>query len=233
MEKTPQGTSVGVDDPYAVVERCDHLTDDGTCRYAAEHGHHDPEFARERHEDDLRCPVVDPESEAPRASGATDGSASGERTRSDGETRPEGASRERERGAERPASGAAREPGDPGAGEWAWRDCPHFRARQRSRECVRCGLEERRLAHEDERPLLEEHHLEYDDDARKDLAHEITVYICRWCHAKVHDSWARIDDDASPDPEAIAEAEGRRSREHEELGFETAAERVDDEIQGS
>ena len=40
-------------------------------------------------------------------------------------------------------------------------------------------------------------------------------------------------DDASPDPEAIAEAEGRRSREHEELGFETAAERVDDEIQGS
>ena len=60
MERTPQGTPVGVDDPYEVVERCDHLTDDGRCRYAAEHGHHDPEFARERRADDLRCPAADP-----------------------------------------------------------------------------------------------------------------------------------------------------------------------------
>ena len=175
MEKTPQRTPVGVDDPYEVVERCDHLTDDGRCRYAAEYGHHDPEFARERRADDLRCPAADP------------------------------------------------------SGEWDWPDCPHFRARQRSRECVRCGLAERRLAHEDERPLLEEHHLEYRDDDRKELSHEVTVYLCRWCHAKIHDSWARIDDDAAPDPEAIAEAEGRRSRELEEAGFESAAERYDEE----
>lgn len=171
MEKTPKGTSVGVDDPYGVVERCDHVTDDGRCRFAVDHAQHDPEFAHERKVDGLRCPAADPE------------------------------------------------------GDWGWADCPHFRARQRSRECVRCGLEERRLAHEDERPLLEEHHLEYRDDDRKDLAHEVTVYLCRWCHAKIHDSWARIDDDVSPDPEAIAEAEGRRSREHAEFGFESAAER--------
>lgn len=178
MEKTPRGTPVGVDDPYATVERCDHLTDDGRCRYAVEHGHHDPAFARERHEDDLRCPAADPD------------------------------------------------------GEWTWKDCPHFRARQRSRECVRCGLEGRRLAHDDVRPLLEEHHLEYPDDDRRELAHEITVFLCRWCHAKIHKSWARIDDDVSPDPEAIAEAEGRRSRELSELGFESAAERYGGEEDG-
>jgi hypothetical protein len=171
MEKTPQGTSVGVDDPYAVVERCDHLTDDGRCRYAAECGHEDPAFARRRHADDLRCPAADPD------------------------------------------------------GEWAWADCPHFRARQHSRECVRCGLEERRLAGEGERPLLEEHHLEYGDDDRKELSHEVTVYLCRWCHAKIHDSWARVDDDANPDPEAIAAAESRRAREQAEFSFESAAER--------
>lgn len=174
MEKTPRGTSVGVEDPYAVVERCDHLTDDGRCRYAAEHGSHDPEFARERREDGLRCPAADPE------------------------------------------------------GEWTWADCPHFRDRGHSRECRRCGLEERRLATEETRPLLEEHHLEYADDGRKELSHEITVSLCRWCHAKVHDSWARIDDDASPDPEAIATAEGRRSKERAEFGFESAKERYEE-----
>ena len=192
MKKTPQGTSVGVDDPYEVVERCDHLTDDGRCRYAAEHGHQDPEFARKRRADDLRCPVVAPGGEA--------GAAPDE-----GETHD-----------------------DPQTDGWDWRDCPQFQARQRSRECVRCGLEERRLAHDDDRPLLEEHHLEYRDDDRKETAHEITVYLCRWCHAKIHDSWARVDDDANPDPEALAEREARRSREREEAGFESAAERYDD-----
>ena len=53
-----------------------------------------------------------------------------------------------------------------------------------------------------------------------------TNSVC--CHAKIHDSWARIDDDASPDPEALAEAEGRRSRELEEAAFESAAERYDE-----
>jgi hypothetical protein len=175
MKKTPTGTSVGVDDPFGVVERCDFLTDDGRCRYAAERGHRDPAFARSRQEDDLRCPAADPE------------------------------------------------------GEWAWADCPKFRATTSGRTCRRCGLAERRLAGEDTRPLLEEHHLEYPDAGRSELDHEITVALCRWCHAKVHGSWARIDDDADPDPEAIAVAEGRRSRERAELTFDSAAERHADD----
>jgi hypothetical protein len=175
MEKTPSGTSVGVEDPYAYVERCDHLTDDGRCRLAIERPSRDPAFARERAEDDYRCPAADPE------------------------------------------------------GAWEWKDCPHTSSRSHDRACARCGLEERRIAHTDERPLLQEHHLTYPDDDRREVGHEVTVPLCRWCHAKVHDSWARIDDDASPDPEALAEAEGRRSRELDELGFETAAERADRE----
>jgi hypothetical protein len=171
MEKTPRGTSVGVDDPYAYVERCDHITDDGRCRFAVNHAVIDPAFAAERRANDLRCPVADD--------------------------------------------------------EWEWRECPHFRARQPARECVRCGLEERRMAHSGERPLLEEHHLSYRGE--DELGHEITVYLCRWCHAKVHASWARIDDDVAPDPEAIAEAEGRRSRELDEAGFRSASERFEDE----
>jgi hypothetical protein len=133
-------------------------------------------------------------------------------------------------------------------GPWEWADCPHFRCRDRDRECVRCGLEAVRMAHDDDHPLLEEHHLSYadggdraaeqggDPDAALDgdpaegsdaplPAHEITVYLCRWCHAKVHGSWARIDDDAAPDAEAIAEREGRRAREQDELGFDSAADR--------
>ena len=176
-EKTPRGTSVGVDDPYAVVERCDHLTDNGRCRYAAKHARHDPEFAAERRNDDLRCPAADPD------------------------------------------------------GAWVWRDCPHFRSRDRSGDptCARCGLEEHRQAHDDDRPLLEEHHLEYPDDTRKELSHEITIHLCRWCHAKVHNSWARVDDAASPDPEAVAAREGRRSAERAEANFTTAAERYRDD----
>jgi hypothetical protein len=172
MKKTPAGTSVGVADPYAFVERCDYLTDDGRCRYAIEHSQHGPEFARERSTNEFRCPVV------------TD-------------TEP----------------------------AWNWKNCPHFRARNHSRECVRCGLRERRMAHTDERPLLEEHHLSYADDANETTGHEITVFLCRWCHAKIHTSWACIDDDANPDAEALAANEGRRSREQDELGFSSAAER--------
>jgi len=113
-----------------------------------------------------------------------------------------------------------------------WAECPHFRSRTHDRECVRCGLEEKRLAHDDEQPLLEEHHLSYADHSASraesdDRAHEITVYLCRWCHAKVHTSWARITDDVSPDPEALAALEGRRSRELSELGFDSAADRFE------
>jgi hypothetical protein len=182
MAKTPSGTSVGVDDPYAHVDRCDHCTDEGRCRFAVERGDEDPGFADARSRDDFRCPVV-------------------------GDLADEGLT-----------------------GPWDWADCPHFRATESDRECARCGLAERRMAHDDERPLLEEHHLSYAADSTAgegETGHEITVYLCRWCHAKVHDSWARIDDDASPDPEAIAEREGRRAREQAELGFESAAERFD------
>ena len=122
------------------------------------------------------------------------------------------------------------------AGDADFRDCPQYRSTTEGRECVRCGVEERRMAHDDDRRLLEEHHLSYDDGGTVDdedsdappPAHEITVALCRWCHAKVHGSWARVDDDADPDPEALAAAEARRSRELDEAGFETAAERRDD-----
>ncbi len=170
MKKTPAGTSVGVEDPYAFVERCDYLTDDGRCRHALENP--DSGFARERRADDCRCPVVT----------------------------------------------------DAGPG-WDWADCLRFRARNRSRECVRCGLDECRLAHSDERPLLEEHHLSYPDAA---ASHEVTVYLCRWCHAKIHRSWAHVDDDVTPDAAALAAREGRRSRERAEFDFASAAERRDD-----
>lgn len=182
MEKTPTGTSVGVEDPYLHVESCDHLAEANRCRFAVERAADDPEFASRLEEDDFVCPV-------------------------------------------------AGEPEDEGlTGEWRWSSCPHFRSRDHDRECVRCGLEERRMAHEDERPLLEEHHLSYRERSSHGSgspSHEITVYLCRWCHAKVHDSWARVDDDVEPDPEAIVEREGRRSREMEEMGFESARDRFD------
>jgi hypothetical protein len=186
MEKTDAGTSVGVDDPYAHVDRCDHCTDEGRCRFAVEQGDRDPPFARERRAADYRCPVV-------------------------GEADEKGLT-----------------------GPWDWADCPHFRCLQRDRECERCGLSEVRLAHDDERPLLEEHHLSYRERGTPgptgggvETGHEITVFLCRWCHAKVHKSWAGLTDDVGPDPEAIAAAEERKTRERAELSFESAADRFE------
>jgi hypothetical protein len=193
MEETDAGTSVGVDDPYDHVDRCDYLTDDGRCRFAVEHGDRDREFADARSREDFCCPVVGTDDE-PRTPQVSSGDNDGQ---------------------------------DALQGPWEWADCPHFRCRTHDRECARCGLEEVRLAHDDGRPLLEEHHLSYADRDDGTPAHEITVYLCRWCHAKVHNSWARIDDDANPDPEAIAEREQRHSREQDELGFESAADRYD------
>jgi len=182
MERTDAGTPVGVDDPYAVVDRCDHLSSGGRCRFAVEHAERDPTFARERRREDCSCPVAgDPAEDGP-------------------------------------------------TGPWEWRDCPQFSRRTREHECVRCGLEEERMAHDDERPLLEEHHLSYAEGSSHgsgEPSHEITVSLCRWCHAKVHRSWARVDDDVSPDPEAIAERERRRGQQQHELGFESAAERLE------
>ncbi|GAB3325914.1 DUF7097 family protein [Haloplanus salinarum] len=172
MERTPTGTSVGVDDPYAHAGRCDHLTSDGRCRFALEHAGQDPAFAAERRADGHACVV---------------------------------------------------------AGDDGWRDCPHYRSTTDGRECRRCGLGEVRMAHDDVRPLLEEHHLSYGsaEASGDDPAHEITVALCRWCHAKVHAGWARIDDDVNPDAEALAAREERRSEEQAEFGFRTAAERDD------
>ena len=187
MEHTPEGTPVGVDDPYAVAGVCDHLTDDGRCRFALTRAGDDPEFTAARRTDGYACHV------------GADGN---------------------------------------------WRACPHYRSTTDGRECARCGLEEVRLAGEDARPLVEEHHLSYGDAGDRDDAeptddeedgaapdagpHEITVALCRWCHTKVHRSFARIDDDASPDPEAIAAREGRRTKEQAESAFETARERYDE-----
>lgn len=74
----------------------------------------------------------------------------------------------------------------------------------------------------DERPLLHEHHLSYEDDGDP----EVTVTVCRWCHAKIHRQNASLDDDVDPDPEAIAEYERRRDRERAET-FRPASERRD------
>jgi len=195
MERTPDGTPVGVDDPYAVAGVCDHLTDDGRCRFALRRAGDDPEFSAERRSDGYACHVGE---------------------------------------------------------EGEWRACPHYRSTTDGRECYRCGLAEVRLAHDDARPLVEEHHLSYGEAASTDDStsphtsspdapspdahdrddagpHEITVALCRWCHTKVHKSFARIDDDAGPDPEALAARESRRSKEQSESAFETASERFDRE----
>ena len=172
MERTEAGTSVGVDDPYEFVDRCDYLSE-GRCRFAVEYAKRDPEFARERRAQGFQCPVA------------------GDRT----ENGP--------------------------TGPWEWQDCPHFRCRNREPVCLRCGLTEQRLAHDDCQPLLEEHHLSYAEDG----GHEITIVLCRWCHARVHNSWGRIDDDVNPSPEALAAQEARRSTQQQELGFKSAATR--------
>jgi hypothetical protein len=202
MERTPTGTPVGVDDPYAHADRCDHLTGDGRCRFALEH---DGDSGERR----------PPSSEGHSPSGS----------------RPE-ADDSRPSAGDDPAFAAARRADGYDcvvAGDADWADCPHYRSTTDGRECRRCGLDEVRMAHEDARPLLEEHHLSYGgsggDDDRDDPAHEITVALCRWCHAKVHAGWARIDDDVNPDTEALAAREERRSKEQAEFGFRTAAER--------
>lgn len=108
-------------------------------------------------------------------------------------------------------------------GDTPWAACDHFRSRDHGRRCVRCGLDARPNALDaDARPLLEEHHLTY--EAADGV--EITVTVCRWCHAKIHAGDARLDDDAQPDRAALAERERRRRREREE-SFTTAAERRD------
>ena len=57
MERTPDGTPVGVDDPYAVAGVCDHLTDDGRCRFALTRSGDDPQVAADRRADGYDCHV--------------------------------------------------------------------------------------------------------------------------------------------------------------------------------
>ena len=64
---------------------------------------------------------------------------------------------------------------------------------------------------------------------RGPLLYFYCIYNLKTCHAKVHESIARIDDDASPDPEAVAERERRRETERSASAFETASEAYDGE----
>lgn len=105
----------------------------------------------------------------------------------------------------------------------AWSECPHARLRLRSRRCARCGLEDRPIAHDpDATALLHEHHLAYPEAD----GIEVTVTVCRWCHAKIHRQAARLDDEAEPDPDALAELERRRQLERAET-FTPASARGD------
>ena len=201
MERTPGGSPVGVDDPYAVAGVCDHLTDDGRCRFALTRAGDDPAFAADRRDDDYACHVgSDGEwRTCPHYRSTTDGRECArcglEEVRlAHADARPLVEEHHLSYGSTGPTDGKTDDAGsgrgvdDAGSGR---------------------GV----------------------DDAGSDVddagPHEITVALCRWCHSKVHDSFARIDDDASPDPEAIAEREGRRTRELEESAFTTARERYD------
>jgi NMD protein affecting ribosome stability and mRNA decay len=94
-------------------------------------------------------------------------------------------------------------------------------------------LEERLNTHDNSRPLLERHHLSYIENRANEegkMGHEITVMLCRWCHAKVHKSGARINDEAEPDRNALELMEKRKSAEMNETKFESARERYNREL---
>ena len=122
------------------------------------------------------------------------------------------------------------------SGEWEWKDCPKFRFRTNGKVCARCGLEEHLNSHDNSRPLLEKHHLSYAEPEggkipdREDMSHEITITLCRWCHAKVHKAGVRIDDCVEPDLKAIKMAYGRKKIEDEETVFKSARERYEDKL---
>ena len=112
--------------------------------------------------------------------------------------------------------------------KWKWENCPYFRYRANEKVCARCGLGERLNTHDNSRPLLERHHLSYIENRTKregKMGHEITVMLCRWCHAKVHKSGARINDEVEPDRNALELMEKRKSAEMNETKFESARER--------
>ncbi|WP_096390841.1 DUF7097 family protein [Halopenitus persicus] len=225
MERTPNGTPVGVDDPYDVAGICDHLTDDGRCRYALEHAGADPAFAAERRRDGYACHVGEDGNWAacPRYRSTTDGRACLR------------CGLESLRLAHEPTHPLIEEHhlqyagSEPGIGTSA---------------ADEGGTDDR--ASEDDEGGEDDEGSEDDEggedggtgnatgDATASEAgpHEITVSLCRWCHAKVHRSIARIDDDASPDPDAIAERERRRSAEQAELSFTSARDRYADGTEG-
>ena len=171
MKMTPKGTPVGVEDPYAYVDKCDHLTGEGFCRLALQNSNVEETFQMELEGRRYNCPVVED--------------------------------------------------------KWGWENCPYFRFRSMENRCSRCGLEEKINAHDSSRPLLERHHLSYRKAAmgKGRVSHEITVMLCRWCHAKVHKLGAIISENAAPDRKALELLWKRKNAEMKETKFESAKER--------
>jgi hypothetical protein len=257
MEKTPDGTPVGVDDPYEHAGPCDHLTGDGRCRYALAYAGNDPAFAADRRADDYECLVADEDADwpdCPHYRSTTDGKRCArcgleevriahdasrplveEHHLSYGDGGGRGGRSTADDAGDRPDStdeqgsgdrGRAREAGPAGPG-----DEPPTELGRGPTDLDGCTPSEvdggRPAEGGDDR----------EDPGGRDAevtshetpSHEITVGLCRWCHAKVHKGFARVDDDANPDPEAIAERESRRGAELGEYGFSTARERRRDE----
>ncbi len=102
---------------------------------------------------------------------------------------------------------------------WSWSDCPHFKSLNYDDKCRRCGLKEIRMS--DQHPLIEKHHVLY-PDKQKGNTHEITLPLCRWCHARIHNSGASIDDKVDPPDEAVEIKEKRLKRQKQETDFSTA-----------
>lgn len=102
---------------------------------------------------------------------------------------------------------------------WNWSDCPHFKSLNYDDQCRRCGLEEIRISNE--YPLIEQHHILY-PDKEKGQTHEITLPLCRWCHARIHNSEASIGDDVDPPRKALEIKEKRLKKQKQETGFSKA-----------
>ena len=249
MEKTPDGTPVGVDDPYEHAGPCDHLTGDGRCRYALDYAGHDPGFAAERRADDYECLVADEDADwrdCPHYRSTTDGRECArcglEEVRiAHDASRPLVEEHHLSYGSgQRPGNrggGTTEDGGRGGVDPGGSRPTSRGRASDDGEVSVddEGEVDDRPSAGEEVSPGAGGGELDGDadtaraDDADDTPSHEITIGLCRWCHAKVHRGFARVDDDANPDPEAIAERESRRGAELGEFGFSTARERHRDE----
>ncbi|WP_246310173.1 DUF7097 family protein [Halorarum halophilum] len=232
MEETPDGTPVGVDDPYEHASPCDHLTGDGRCRYALDYAGQDTEFAADRRADDYECLVADEDADwpdCPHYRSTTDGKSCArcgleEVRMAHDARRPLVEEHHLSYGSGRSpgnGGGAAAEEGSGGRGDRRSDGRPRPSSERdgwsRDRKTEDPGVASGSDTRDDGS--------DRDADGDDTPTHEITVGLCRWCHAKVHRGFARVDDDANPDPEAIAERESRRGTEMGEFGFSTARER--------